>query len=611
MSITHRLAAGLLALSAVLPGLAVSTPASAAPDDVTEILVWGDSMTEVWPGYLAQLLGVPVVDRGVGGQAVQGTLADFTDWVDDHRQDPDFVTTAHICWCGHPNFNGPNSQDPGTDASTIVPALVAMAGQVPAGRFMPIGLNNNHESPLGSEGYLSGVDDGLPATHVAVNEAIGQAFPATYARIREYLVTDGLQDAGLTPTAGDLTNIALDTPPASLRTDFGAPGHLSEPGRRVTALRLAELVRQLDWVPPTPTDRDGDGVADVTDVCPTVPDPAQTDSNRDGSGDACVRAVSAVAVGSNMKEDRAGVWLTVALSGPATVPSRVSYRTSDETAVAGSDFPAVTGTITFAPWQQLAFVRIPVVDDEVAEASETFSVRISAPSSTLTLGQPRARMSITDNEAGVGGDPRPQLTTFSPGGESHRAALSTNVTVAFSEPVAGVSSRSLRLTNPAGVAVTATVTYDPATRTAVLDPAAALAPDTRYTTSVTSAVVDGSGQPMALARWRFTTGPEPTITTSAPAPGATGVVRGRSVTVTFSEPVQNAGPATIVLSGPSGALVPATVRRSGTSNTWVLDPTGTLAARTTYTVSVAGGLLGIRDAAFNMMASTSWTFTTA
>lgn len=57
--------------------------------------------------------------------------------------------------------------------------------------------------------------------------------------------------------------------------------------------------------------------------------------------------------------------------------------------------------------------------------------------------------------------------------------------------------------------------------------------------------------------------------------------------------------------------MPATVTRSGSSNAWILNPTGTLAPRTTYTVSVAGGVLGIRDAAYNLMPSTSWTFTTA
>ncbi|HLK10918.1 MAG TPA: hypothetical protein VKW76_06020 [Candidatus Binatia bacterium] len=40
-------------------------------------------------------------------------------------------------------------------------------------------------------------------------------------------------------------------------------------------------------VPPGAPDRDGDGVPDVVDDCPDVPDPAQLDSVGDGIGDAC------------------------------------------------------------------------------------------------------------------------------------------------------------------------------------------------------------------------------------------------------------------------------------------------------------------------------------
>jgi hypothetical protein len=47
---------------------------------------------------------------------------------------------------------------------------------------------------------------------------------------------------------------------------------------RVTVLRLVETI---------PDEADGDGVPDATDNCPTVSNPAQTDSDSDGLGDAC------------------------------------------------------------------------------------------------------------------------------------------------------------------------------------------------------------------------------------------------------------------------------------------------------------------------------------
>lgn len=49
------------------------------------------------------------------------------------------------------------------------------------------------------------------------------------------------------------------------------------------------------------SDTDGDGVSDLFDNCPTVPNPDQTDDNGDEYGDACVASdlPSDVTVGDN------------------------------------------------------------------------------------------------------------------------------------------------------------------------------------------------------------------------------------------------------------------------------------------------------------------------
>lgn len=76
---------------------------------------------------------------------------------------------------------------------------------------------------------------------------------------------------------------------------------------------------------------------------------------------------------------------TVTLSSPSASALTVDFTTVDGTAVAGSDYVATSGTVTFAPNQLSAPIRIPVKTDFVEEVTETFSVLLSNPSGGATL----------------------------------------------------------------------------------------------------------------------------------------------------------------------------------------------------------------------------------
>ena len=105
----------------------------------------------------------------------------------------------------------------------------------------------------------------------------------------------------------------------------------------------------------------------------------------------------------------------------------------------------------------------------------------------------------------------------------------------------------------------------------------------------------------------------PTVTTTFPASGATGIGTGTAVTATFSEAMNatTLNTSTLLLSGPGGS-VPATVTYNAQNLTATLVPSSGLASATTYTATVVGGTLGAKDLAGNALAGNfTWSFTTS
>ena len=66
----------------------------------------------------------------------------------------------------------------------------------------------------------------------------------------------------------------------------------------------------------------------------------------------------------------------------------VQYATVSGSAVAGSDFTGVSGTLTFAAGETQKTIVVPILDDALGEGDETFSVVLSAPGGGAVLGAP-------------------------------------------------------------------------------------------------------------------------------------------------------------------------------------------------------------------------------
>jgi ELWxxDGT repeat protein len=92
-----------------------------------------------------------------------------------------------------------------------------------------------------------------------------------------------------------------------------------------------------------------------------------------------VSPTASVADASAPEGDAPGrtVEFTLTLSSPAQAALTVSYQTVDATAVAGLDYVAQSGTVTFVPGGQSAVASVPLLSDLVDEPDETFLLRLT------------------------------------------------------------------------------------------------------------------------------------------------------------------------------------------------------------------------------------------
>ncbi len=81
----------------------------------------------------------------------------------------------------------------------------------------------------------------------------------------------------------------------------------------------------------------------------------------------------------------------------------MDYATADGSASAGLDYVATSGTLTFAPGDTTATVTVPLLDDDLHEGDETFTVSLSNPSSSTGLapaiGVGTATVTILEDDA--------------------------------------------------------------------------------------------------------------------------------------------------------------------------------------------------------------------
>jgi sugar lactone lactonase YvrE len=137
----------------------------------------------------------------------------------------------------------------------------------------------------------------------------------------------------------------------------------------------------------------------------------------------------------------------VQLNSASTGEVSVQYSTANGTAVAGSDYVATSGTLTFAPGQTTKTVVIGMLDDTVGEPTETFFLNLSNPVNA-TIADSQGVGTVLDNETKFyvvdSGSTSTQTFEYGSGGTSEE------ISTAY-----GTGTTSTSDTAPRGMATTA------------------------------------------------------------------------------------------------------------------------------------------------------------
>jgi hypothetical protein len=100
----------------------------------------------------------------------------------------------------------------------------------------------------------------------------------------------------------------------------------------------------------------------------------------------------------------------------------------------------------------------------------------------------------------------PSLLSRSPAASAMNVGLTPTVTARLSESVTGVGTGTMVLSKTSDyIALSATVSYDPTTFTATLQPTAPLSPDTTYRLGMSGSIKDMSGNSLPWTTWTFRT----------------------------------------------------------------------------------------------------------
>ena len=304
-----------------------------------------------------------------------------------------------------------------------------------------------------------------------------------------------------------------------------------------------------------------------------------------------------------------GVAQTNPVSATFSEPMEASTINTTTFTLAGPGTTAVTGSVTYAG-------STATFTPAASLATGTlYTATITTGATDPTGNALTANYVWTFTTAGA-----PSVTFTVPASGANDVPLNQKVSATFSghmtaATITAAGTFTLAVSG-GGAAVPGTVTYDAASDTAIFSPTAALAINTPYTATITTAAQSAQGNALAANYvWTFSTGTQPNasdpfVISTDPASAAIGVPLNQRIAATFNTPmdpstISAVGTFTVAIAG-GGAAVTGTVSYAG--STAVFTPTSNLIASTTYTATIT---TAAKDLTGDPMAANfTWNFAT-
>lgn len=199
----------------------------------------------------------------------------------------------------------------------------------------------------------------------------------------------------------------------------------------------------------------------------------------------------------------------------------------------------------------------------------------------------------------------PSVDSTSPTNGAGGLALNQAITATFNGEMDSttISTSTFTIGN-----VTGTVSLDSTKKIATFTPSSSLTASTLYTATITTGAKNTNGIGLASNYvWSFMTGSSstPTVSSTTPVDGATGVTTNHTVTATFSNVMD---PTTITTTTFSVAGVTGTIAMDATNKIATFTPIALLTTNTKFTATIS---TGVKDSSGNALQSAStWSFTT-